>query len=353
VDLKCSVTPKDFSFEYPQDLIARYPADKRDHSRLLVLNRETKDLEHKTFTDICDYFNKGDVIVFNDSKVFPCRLVTKRRTGGKQEILLLRKTESSPKTIWSVLINNSKKTKPGDKFEFDNLTITILDEQGNERTAELEYKGKLFDILNKIAHVPLPPYMNREDEAIDKSRYQTVYAEKNGSVAAPTAGLHFTPELLDKLRDKGVIFTHVTLHVGPGTFLPVRAENIADHKMHTEYYTITQDCCDIINAAKKEGRKVTAVGTTTTRVLESLAAPETPSTLKPLQPQSGQTNIFIYPPFNFKIIDRLITNFHLPESTLLMLVSSFAERKFVLSAYGEAIRNKYRLFSYGDSMMIL
>lgn len=341
------MTPKDFAYDFPPELIARYPSQKRDDARLLVLNRRTGERAHKRFSDICSYFKKGDVIVLNNSKVFPCRLAARRPGGARQELLLLYKIER-PKT-WRVLINNSRKVKAGEQFKFDGLTVTILDGTGNERRARLEYSRNLLAILERIAEVPLPPYLKRRAEAIDTDRYQTVYAEKYGSVAAPTAGLHFTHELLERLSAKGVILTYVTLHVGPGTFTPVRTPRIKDHSMHTEYFSIPEETAQVINRAKRDRRPITAVGTTTTRALESAAKKQ----LTGLKPVSDSTALFIYPPFKFKIVDRLITNFHLPQSTLLMLVSAFAERELVLKAYQEAVDKKYRLFSYGDAMMIV
>jgi len=288
----------------------------------------------------------------NDSKVFPCRLITNRKSGGRQEIFLIRKLgEVDPSNqTWEVLLNANLKVKAGDNFHFDGLTVTITDEAHPDhltRRAKLVFTGDLFSLLQKIAHIPLPPYITRADTPEDITTYQTVYAKNTGSVAAPTAGFHFTPELLQALRDKGVIITTVTLHVGPGTFLPVRTENIQDHKMHTEFYSLSAETCHIINEAKKQNRRVTTVGTTSVRVLESAAVIN-----NELTPHDGQTAIFIYPPYTFKIVNRLITNFHQPESTLLMLVSAFAGREKILAAYQEAISLGYRLFSYGDALLI-
>jgi len=335
---------KDYSYDFPNNLIARYPCDKRGDSRLLVLNKQSGSIDHSDFSTIVDHFESGDVLVFNNSKVFPCRLVTKRETGGKQEILLIRQINDN---TWEAMINASHKVKAGDKFQFENLAITINTDEGNCREVSLNYQGTLSEVLKNNAQIPLPPYMHREADNKDTERYQTVYAKSEGSVAAPTAGLHFTNKILQELSDKGVLITELTLHVGPGTFLPVRSEKITDHKMHTEYYTISEESCHIINEAKRDGRKITAVGTTTTRVLESLAAENSE-----LKPKTGKTSIFIYPPYNFKITDRLITNFHLPESTLLMLVSAFAGRKRILNSYREAVEKNYRFFSYGDCMII-
>lgn len=336
---------KDYSYSYPDELVALYPQDKRDASRLLVLNKITQKNEHKLFSDICDYFGSGDVLVLNDSKVFPCRLLTSRKTGGHQEIFLVRELQ---KNTWQVLINANHKVHAGDGFLFEGLKVKILDEEGAERRVLLHYEGDLFEILERVAKIPLPPYIHRETEDIDKSRYQTVYARERGSVAAPTAGFHFTDGIFAKLKNRGVTIVTVTLHVGPGTFLPVRSEKISQHKMHEEFFHVSAETCDVINQAKRGGRKITAVGTTATRVLESVMQQQ-----GELKPGFGSTDIFIYPPFEFKIVDRLITNFHQPESTLLMLVSAFVGRESLLSAYQEAIKKKYRLFSYGDAMLIM
>ncbi|MCP5465006.1 MAG: tRNA preQ1(34) S-adenosylmethionine ribosyltransferase-isomerase QueA [Deltaproteobacteria bacterium] len=352
-----ALSPKDFHYNFPDELIAKHPKDKRDESRLLALNKTTKQIAHEQFKDILSYFNKGDVLVMNNSKVFPCRLRTTRSTGGKQEILLIeaqaeaKQHDDHLEQKWLVMINASKKVKAGDEFHWKGLSITITSEEGNQREALLKFKGDLFAVLESIASLPLPPYMQRDEESDDRQRYQTVFAKNTGSVAAPTAGLHFTPEILDALKNKGVQLCEVTLHVGPGTFLPVRVDNITEHKMHHENYSLSQETADIINLAKQEARLVTAVGTTTTRVLEA-AAQNTNSNPALLTAQSGSTSIFIYPPYEFKIVDRLITNFHQPESTLLMLVSALAGKDLILKAYKEAISLKYRLFSYGDAMLI-
>lgn len=338
---------KDYSYLYPTELVALAPTQSRDHSRLMVLNRHAQSSVHKNFSDITEYFKSGDVLVLNDSKVFPARLVTQRPGGGRQEIFLIR--EVKPK-LWEVMVNKSRKLKMGERFIFEELEIMLADDhcpENQTRLVELKYAGNLDPILKKIGHIPLPPYIKREDNPADHEHYQTVFAKHKGSVAAPTAGLHFTRELLDQLEKIGVQIATVTLHVGPGTFLPVKTPDITTHKMHTEYFSISRQTCNTINMAKREGRLVTAVGTTSTRVLESLARTNTV-----LEETSSQTDIFIHPPYPFKIVDRLITNFHQPESTLLMLVSAFAGRDFILSAYQEAIRQKYRLFSYGDAMLI-
>lgn len=346
----------DYSYSYPENLVARHPLENRDQSRLMVLNRVSQIIHHHKFSDIVDFFKAGDVLVINDSRVFPSRLVTTRASGGRQEIFLVRADAIGP--YWHVIINASRKVKKGTVFSFDELKVTFCDHHDDTqetRLVELNYQGDLFEILKRIGHVPLPPYLGRDDESSDHERYQTVYAQEIGSVAAPTAGLHFTPEIFAALKAKGVIIVPVTLHVGLGTFLPVRTENITVHKMHSEIFFLSDFSRDAINQAKKDGRRVTAVGTTSVRVLESLADENgvgDTSFLCDTGNSWQSTDIFIYPPYEFKIVDRLITNFHQPESTLLMLVSAFAGRDFILSAYQEAIAKEYRLFSYGDCMMV-
>lgn len=315
----------------------------------MVLDRNARSVAHKKFSDIVDYFQDGDVLVLNNSKVFPCRLVTQRASGGRQEILLLEKsTTETHDEIWRVMVNASRKVKSKDEFDFPGLKITILDGNGATRLARLNFSGDPATTLEKIADIPLPPYIRRANETLDRARYQTVFAKSEGSVAAPTAGLHFTTEVLENLKSKGVKIAEVTLHVGPGTFLPVRTDDITGHKMHEERFTISEESCHVINSAKASGRKITAVGTTSVRVLETLAK-KSPT----LKAQTGTTDIFIRPPYTFHLVDRLLTNFHQPESTLLILVSAFAGREFILDSYAEAIRERYRLFSYGDAMLIL
>jgi len=339
----------DYDYSFPAELIALQPASQRDHSRLMLVNRKQKSWQHKMFSEVSAHFQAGDVLVLNNSKVFSCRLVTERASGGKQEIFLLNRVASQTidangqtTETWNVLLGPNAKVKAYDTFTFENLQIKILNE-GAQRLAELHFTGNLFTILEQIGHVPLPPYIHRADTKNDQTAYQTVYARHMGSVAAPTAGLHFTESLLQNLKDKGVMICPVTLHVGLGTFLPVKNENILQHTMHEENFSIDPQVWQNILAAKKENRRITAVGTTSVRVLETLAQNQSAKT---------STNIFIHPPYEFQIVDRLITNFHQPKSTLLMLVSAFAGREFILSAYHEAIRQKYRLFSYGDAMMI-
>lgn len=340
---------KDFSYDYPNELVAQYPANPRDHSRLMHLDRDTGKIRGGYFYEIEKYFKEGDVLVLNDTKVFPARLLARRPGGGRQEILLIRPDDETEQLarakIWRVLINHARQVRAGQKFIWGKFSVEILSDSGPERLAELSYNGDLLSVLKSRGHVPLPPYMQRQDEKSDLENYQTVIAKNTGSVAAPTAALHFTHELLKKLEKKGVQIATVTLHVGPGTFLPVRTDDISQHRMHAEYFSITPKNVAIIREAKKEKRSITAVGTTATRVLETLA-------LTDFLEQSGMTDIFITPGFKFRVVDRLITNFHQPESTLLMLVSAFAGRENILKAYKKAIKEKYRLFSYGDAMFI-
>lgn len=336
---------KDFDFYLPEELIAQHPIEKRDMSRLLVLDKKTGELEHRIFKDILEYLNEGDCLVLNDTKVIPARLIgEKEGSGGKIEFVLLKRIEQDD---WEVILRPGKKAKPGARFVFGNgiLTAEIIDilDEGNRRV-RFFYDGVFEQILDKVGMMPLPPYITEKLE--DKARYQTVYAKYNGSAAAPTAGLHFTNELLEQIKAKGVSITYVTLHVGLGTFRPVKVTNIEEHKMHSEFYTISQNTCDIINETKKRGNSVIAVGTTSCRVLETAGKSGA------LSEQSGNTDIFIYPGYQFKIIDKLITNFHLPESTLIMLVSALANRENVLNAYNTAVKERYRFFSFGDAMFI-
>lgn len=342
-------TIHDFDYDCPEAVIARYPADKRDESKLMVLDKSQQSIEHKQFKDIVDEFNESDVLIVNNSKVFPCRLFTTRTTGGKQEFLLLQFLESknSNTQIWQAMMNASKKVKLGDTFNWPGLQLTVLEPEGNVRRVELTFETDLMSTLDQLAEIPLPPYMQRKQEQLDKERYQTIYAKEVGSVAAPTAGLHFTDEILNKLKAKGVHTLNVTLHVGPGTFLPVKTNSIEEHKMHTEFYHLSEETVEAIHKAKNQGKRITAVGTTTTRCLEAAATKNWP-----LKAGEGQTDIFIYPPYKFKVIDQLITNFHLPKSTLMMLVSAFYNRDCIMEAYEQALNNNYRFFSYGDAMFI-
>ena len=336
----------EFDYNLPEELIAQVPIAKRDESRLMVLHRDNKRVEHKTFKDIIDYLNPGDCLVRNNTKVIPARLYGKKETGANVEFVLLNQIEGD---IWESIVRPGNKLKPGTKVEFGDglLKATILDiMDGGTRKVEFEYEGIFNEILDEIGLMPLPPYIH--ESLKEKDRYQTVYAKYDGSAAAPTAGLHFTPELLKRIEEKGVKIANVTLHVGIGTFRPVKEENIEEHKMHTEHFYIKQEDVEKINETKKAGGRVIAVGTTSCRVLETIALEETGL----VEATEGDTGIYIYPGYKFKCIDGLITNFHLPKSTLLMLVSALAGREFVLDAYNEAVKEKYRFFSFGDAMLI-
>ncbi len=336
----------DFLYELPEELIAQHPLEKRDMSRLLVLDKHSGEVRHGQFSDILEYLNKGDCLVLNDTRVIPARLLgTKEGTGGRIEFVLLKRIEGD---IWEVILKPGRKAKPGARFVFGDglLRAKILEivEEGN-RLVEFTYDGVFEEVLDKVGIVPLPPYITCRLD--DSERYQTVYSRDKGSAAAPTAGLHFTKELLSALEKKGVRIVFVTLHVGLGTFRPVKSENIEEHKMHSEYYTIGNEACSTINGTRSEGGRIIAVGTTSCRVLETATNSEGVIT-----PGCGWTDIFIYPGYSFKSVDALITNFHLPGSTLIMLISAFAGRDNVLEAYREAIEKKYRFFSFGDAMLI-
>jgi len=338
---------KDFSYELPERLIAQNPAERRDMSRLLVLDRKSDTLVHKLFKDIPEFLDPGDCLVINNTRVIPARLLgEKEKTGGKIEFVLLKRKE---KDIWEVILKPGKIAKPGSRFVFGGglLKAEILEivEDGN-RIVKFYYDGVFEEILDKVGIMPLPPYIHASLK--DKERYQTIYSKINGSAAAPTAGLHFTQEVFDNLARKGVKVAEVTLHVGLGTFRPVKTENIQEHHMHKEFYSVTPEACDIINRTKEDGKRVIAVGTTSVRVLET-SSDENGRVL----PGSGETDIFIYPGYRFKVVDALVTNFHLPESTLIMLVSAFAGKDRIMQAYQEAIRLEYRFFSFGDAMLIL
>ena len=341
----------DFYFDLPEELIAQDPLEDRSSSRLLVLNKNTGDVEHHVFRDILDYLHEGDCLVINNTKVIPARLMGEREgTGATIEVLLLKRQEND---VWETLVKPGKKARPGTKILFgvqeDGSALLVgevidIVEEGN-RLIKFHYEGIFEEILDQLGQMPLPPYITHQLK--DKNRYQTVYAKHDGSAAAPTAGLHFTPELLEQVKEKGVEIAEVTLHVGLGTFRPVKEDNLLNHHMHSEFYNIEQSEADKINKAKAEGKHVISVGTTSTRTLES-AADENGM----LRACSGWTEIFIYPGYQFKVIDALITNFHLPESTLVMLVSALAGREHVLAAYAQAVEEKYRFFSFGDAMFI-
>ena len=337
---------EEFDFDLPEELIAQTPLEKRDESRMLVLDKKTGEIEHKKFFDLVDLLNKGDVLVLNDTKVMPARLYgVKEETDAAIEVLMLKDTGND---TWECLCKPAKRVKLDTVISFgDGLLkarcVDIKDE--GIRLFKLEYEGILYEILDKLGEMPLPPYIHEKLE--DKDRYQTVYAKNVGSAAAPTAGLHFTKELLEALKEKGVEIEYVTLHVGLGTFRPVSVENINDHVMHSEFYQMSKDTADRLTKAKAEGRRIISVGTTSTRTLETIM-----SLYGEFRECSGWTNIFIYPGYEFKAIDALITNFHLPKSTLIMLVSAFSSKEIILNAYNEAVKNKYRFFSFGDSMYL-
>lgn len=334
----------DFYYDLPEELIAQTPVEPRDSSRLLVYDRSSDIIEHKHFYDLPDYLKKGDVLVINNTKVLPARIYgIKAMTGAKVEFLLHKRINL---TDWEVLVKPAKKASVGAEFVFsDKLSAKVIGYEGEGlRIVRFIFDDVFEDVLSEIGEMPIPPYIH--EKLTEKERYQTVYAKENGSSAAPTAGLHFTPELLDKIRAMGVEIVEVLLHVGLGTFRPVKTENIIDHKMHSEYYCVTEQAANAINAAKVEGRRVIAVGTTSVRVLESAFKNGK------LQAESGETNIFIYPPYKYKVVDALVTNFHLPESTLIMLVSAFMGRENTLKMYEIAVKERYRFFSFGDACFI-
>ena len=336
----------DFDFELPEELIAQEPILKRDSSRLMVVDKKTGSISHHVFTDIVDLLNKGDVLVLNDTKVIPARLFgIKENTNAHIEVLLLNNIENN---IWSCLVKPAKRVKEGTIISFGDGLLKAkclkVDDEGI-RKIEFKYDGIFMEILDKLGTMPLPPYIKTKLK--DKDRYQTVYAKNIGSAAAPTAGLHFTNELLEKIKNKGIIICYVTLHVGLGTFRPVKVEDVSKHKMHSEYYEMNEETANILNKAKEEGRRIISVGTTSVRVLETVM-----NKYNYFCKCSGWTDIFIYPGYKFKAIDNLITNFHLPKSTLIMLVSALASREIILNAYNEAVKEKYRFFSFGDSMFI-
>ncbi|MDE7330473.1 MAG: tRNA preQ1(34) S-adenosylmethionine ribosyltransferase-isomerase QueA [Clostridia bacterium] len=335
----------DFYYDLPEELIAQTPAEPRDSSRLLVYDRSADSVEHKIFRDITEYLHDGDVLVINNTKVLPARLYAHTENGGAVEVLLLKRMSIN---TWEVLVKPGKKCVKGKKLIIsDELSLTVEDiTPSGERIVKFYYDGVFEEIIERLGSMPLPPYI--KEKLKDKNRYQTVYAKYDGSAAAPTAGLHFTPALMQKLKDKGVRIAEVLLHVGLGTFRPVKEDIITDHKMHSEYYEVGEEASQIINLAKSEGRRVIAVGTTSVRTLES-ASDERGF----IQPQKGNTQIFIYPPYKFKCVDALITNFHLPESTLIMLVSALTGREKVLELYKTAVEERYRFFSFGDAMMIV
>lgn len=340
------MTTKDFYYDLPPELIAQTPLTDRTASRLLVVNKKTGKLAHKHFYDIVDYLNPGDCLVMNNTRVIPARLYgSKEKSGGKIEFLLLKRIGID---TWEVILKPGKKAKPGSRFEFGGCLLhaeVLSVAEDGKRIVKFEYDGIWEELLDKLGEMPLPPYI--KEKLTDKERYQTVYSKIEGSAAAPTAGLHFTKELLEKIKAKGVKLAYLTLHVGLGTFRPVSAERIEDHIMHTEYYEISAETAEIINSCRKNSGRIIAVGTTSVRTLETVAE----DTGK-IKAASGETNIFIYPGYKFKIVDCIITNFHLPESTLMMLVSAFAGKENIFNAYETAVKEKYRFFSFGDAMYL-
>jgi len=337
----------DFYYELPEELIAQEPPEDRSSSRLLVLDRRTGDIEHRIFRDIKEYLNEGDCLVLNDTRVIPARLLgEKEGSGGKIEFVLLKNVQGD---IWEVILKPGRRARPGARFVFGggDLRAEVLEvTEGGNRIVRFEYEGVFQQILDKIGIVPLPPYITKKLD--DPERYQTVYSRHRGSAAAPTAGLHFTKELLDELAGRGIKIAYLTLHVGLGTFRPVKTENIEEHIMHSEYYNLDEECANLINQTKSGGGRVVAVGTTSCRVLETVGTEDGKVT-----PSSGWTDIFIYPGYKFKVIDALITNFHLPESTLIMLVSAFAGKDKIMAAYHKAVEERYKFFSFGDAMLIV
>lgn len=344
--MESTLSTKDFDFDLPEELIAQTPIEPRDASRLLILDKKSGEIQHRHFYDIIDYLNPNDCLILNDSRVLPARIYgIKEGTGARVEFLLLA---AKGDDVWEVLAGPGKRAKPGNRFSFGDglMTAEVLEiiEDGN-RLVKFSYQGNFYAVLDQIGQMPLPPYIKKKLE--DKERYQTVYSREVGSAAAPTAGLHFTKELLGKIREKGIKIGYVTLHVGLGTFRPVSVDKITDHKMHSEHYWLPQETADLINETKKNGGRVISVGTTSCRTIESVAKKE-----GCIKESGGFTDIFIYPGFQFKVLDGLITNFHLPESTLIMLVSALAGREHILNAYRIAVQEKYRFFSFGDAMFI-
>ena len=348
--VKTDLVTEDFYYDLPEELIAQYPASERDKCKLMVLSRDSGEIEHRIFSDIIDYLRPEDMLVVNSSKVIPARLLgVTDKTGSPMELLLLKMLDNGE---WETLVRPGKRAKVGASFSFGNVlkaTVTDIVEDGN-RTVRFDYDrekyGSIYEVLDEVGNMPLPPYITKKLE--NKSDYQTVYAKEEGSSAAPTAGLHFTKELIEKIKEKGVGYGEVTLHVGLGTFRPVKVDKIEEHLMHAEYFYITEEVAEEINRRRRAGGRIIAVGTTSSRVLESVSDDD-----GTVHPMSGTTAIFIYPGYKFKAVDALITNFHLPESTLIMLVSALAGRENILKAYKEAVGEKYRFFSFGDAMLIV
>ena len=339
---------EEFDYHLPTSLIAQYPSPQRGETSLMIVHRPTSEVEHRSFRDIIRYLNPADLLVMNNTRVLPARIIGKKETGGRVEMLLIPSSNGA-NGEWKALIKGSGKMKKGTRIGFpQGLEGEVEEIKDGIGKVHFSYQGKLMDILQKIGHIPLPPYIKRRDEPLDRDRYQTVYAERDGSIAAPTAGLHFTQDLLQSLKEEGIRTTTITLHIGIGTFAPIKAFDIENHAMEAEWVEISEETAIEIEEAKARGGKVIAVGTTTTRALESLSNGK-----GGVKPGSGLTSLFIYPPYHFRVIDGLVTNFHLPKSTLIMLVSAFLGKDLLMKTYQEAIRRKYRFYSYGDAMLIL
>jgi S-adenosylmethionine:tRNA ribosyltransferase-isomerase len=339
----------EYDFELPQELVAQYPSEKRDHSKLMVLDRRDGKIEHRIFHQIIDYLEKGDGLVINQTRIFPARLFGKLEDKDSRiEILLLKKMRDD---VWEVLVRPGRKAKIGQRivFDQDGLRCEILDKSpAGGRMVRFFYQGDFFDIVQRVGEIPLPPYIRREPEKLDQNRYQTVYAKEIGAVAGPTAGFHFTQELLKRIEDKGILIIPIVLHVGLGTFRPIKVDDPSEHRMESEYYRMDQSSANKINQIKENGGRIFAVGTSVVRTLETVARND-----RALRPSEGWTDIFVYPPYQFRLVDAILTNFHLPKSTLLLLVSAFAERDLIFKAYQEAMQKKYRFYSYGDAMLII
>lgn len=339
---------EEFDYHLPASLIAQYPSPQRGETSLMVLHRQTGVMEHRAFREMTNYLHAGDLLVLNNTRVLPARLIGKKETGGRIEMLLIPSSNGT-KGEWKALIKGAGKVKPGVRIQFEQrLEAEIEEIQDGKARVRFTSQGEVMDILQKIGHVPLPPYIKRADEPLDKERYQTIFAKRDGSIAAPTAGLHFTHALIQLLKDKGVRTTTITLHIGTGTFAPVKALEVEEHAMEAEWVVIPEETAKEIKEAKARGGRVISVGTTTTRALESFSDDR-----GGVQSGKGMSSLFIYPPYRFRVIDGLVTNFHLPKSTLIMLVSAFAGKDLIMKAYQEAVRRKYRFYSYGDAMLII
>ena len=339
---------EEFDYHLPQSSIAQYPSSQRGENALMILHRQTGVIECQTFQDITKYLHTGDLLVMNNTRVVPARLIGKKETGGRIEMLLIP-SRNGTKGEWKALIRNSGKVKPGARIRFESgLQGEIEEVKDGKGKVRFSYQGELTEVLRKIGHIPLPPYIKRRDEPLDRERYQTIFAESDGSIAAPTAGLHFTHPLLQSLKEKGVRTTMITLHIGIGTFGPVKTRDIEDHTMETEWVEISEETARKIKTTKAGGGRIISVGTTTTRALESFS-----DGYGGVKPGRGMTSLFIYPPYRFRVIDGLVTNFHLPKSTLIILVSAFAGKDLLMKAYQEAIHREYQFYSYGDAMLIL